>query len=127
MSDLPPEKALMNDNLFNYTTFNGVPNEQIEELFTFWKTTFNKQSRTHLDEPRRKKIASALKSHGAETCRKAILGCSMSDWHTGNNPRNKQYTDLTLILRNADKIESFVELYEQETTASKEMDSWLKS
>lgn len=117
----------MDNNLFNFTDFNGVPNEHIEDLFQFWKDTFKKRSTTVLDDTRRAKLAAAIKSHGIEECRKAILGCSMSDWHTGNNPRSKQYTDVTLIFRNADKIESFVALYEQESSANAEMDMWLRS
>jgi uncharacterized Ntn-hydrolase superfamily protein len=118
---------MQEENLFDSNTFNGVPTENIEQLFTFWKDTFNKRASTVLDEARKKKIAAALKAYGMDTCKKAILGCSLSKWHTGQNPHNKQYTDLTLIFRNADKVEAFVGIWEQETQGQKEMDQWLNS
>lgn len=117
----------MEQNLFGETFVNGIPQQQIEELFEFWKTTFNKRSTTILDETRTKKIATAIKHYGAETCKHAILGCSMSHWHTGGNPTNKQYTDLTLIFRNAEKVEMFLNIYNQETEAKNEMEEWLNN
>ena len=115
----------MTENLFGQESFNGVPMEEIELLFDFWKTTFNKRSTTLLDEARKKKIATAIKNYGIETCKQAIQGCSMSPWHTGSNPGNKQYTDLTLIFRNATKVEMFVGIFEEESRATTEMEEWL--
>lgn len=109
------------------TTFNGVPTEQIEALFDFWKTTFHKRSTTILDDARKKKIATAIKAYGLDTCKHAVLGCSMSDWHTGKNPGNKQYTDLTLIFRNSDKVEAFLAIYDAETKGQNEMEEWINS
>ena len=116
----------MNDtNLFGQEMFNGVPMDQIDSMFDFWKETFSKRSTTVLDEARKKKLSAAIKSYGLDTCRKAILGCSMSPWHTGRNPGNKQYTDLTLIFRNADKVEQFVSIYDTESKATTELEEWL--
>lgn len=112
-------------NLFGEEMFNGVPMDELTSMFDFWKETFSKRSTTVLDDARRKKLAAAIKAYGNDTCRKAILGCSMSPWHTGQNPGNKQYTDITLIFRNADKVEMFVEIYEKESKAKNEMEAWL--
>jgi hypothetical protein len=114
-------------NLFGETEFNGVPTDSIQTLFDFWKETFHKRSTTVLDDARRKKIATAIKAYGEETCRQAIIGCSLSDWPNGRNPGNKKYHDLTLIFRNADKVEMFVDIYEQEHQGQKEMDEWLNT
>lgn len=114
-------------NLFGEDTFRGVLLSDITDLFEFWKTTFNKRSTTQLDDTRKTKIASAIKLYGMDNCRKAILGCSKSKWHTGVNPGGKQYTDLTLIFRNADKVEKFLEIYESETSAASGLDAWLDS
>lgn len=114
-------------NLFGQAEFNGVPTDSIQTLFDFWKDTFNKRATTVLDDARKKKLATAIKAYGEETCRQAILGCSLSDWHTGRNPGNKKYHDLTLIFRNAEKVEMFVDIYEQENQGQKEMDQWLNS
>jgi len=118
---------MQEQNLFGQIEVNGVPTDHIEEVFNFWKETFNKRSTTVLDEARQKKLSAAIKAYGIDTCKQAILGCSYSDWHNGRNPGNKKYTDLTLIFRNADKVEMFVDIYQQETTANTEMEEWLES
>lgn len=115
------------EEMFPLNQVNGVPTERIQALFDFWKTTFNKRTSTLLDEARQKKLSAAIKAYGEETCRQAIIGCSLSDWHNGRNPNNKQYHDLTLIFRNADKVEMFVGIYEQENQGQKEMDTWLNT
>jgi len=103
-----------------------VPSEErMQELFDYWKQTFNKRSSTVFDEARRKKIAVALRNYGMETCKKAIKGCALSSWHTGSNPQSKQYNDLSLIFRNSDKVEMFLELYETESIAQKELEQWI--
>lgn len=114
-------------NLFGQQLINGVPTEDIDNLFDFWKETFSKRATTVLDDARSKKLSAAIKAYGMDTCKKAILGCSYSDWHNGRNPSNKKYHDLTLIFRNADKVEMFVNIYEDETTGQDEMEEWLNS
>lgn len=115
------------EEMFPLNQVNGVPTECIQALFDFWKTTFNKRTSTLLDEARQKKLSAAIKAYGEETCRQAIIGCSLSDWHNGRNPNNKKYHDLTLIFRNAEKVEMFVGIYEQENQGQKEMDEWLNT
>ena len=102
-----------------------MTNDRMQELFQYWKDTFNKRSSTVFDEARQKKIAVALRNYGMEKCKKAIKGCALSSWHTGSNPQNKKYNDLSLIFRNSDKVEMFLELYETESTAQKELDTWI--
>ena len=113
--------------LFGSNTINGVPTEDIEMLFNYWKETFNKNASTILDDARQKKLTAAIKAYGIDNCKKAIKGCSYSDWHNGRNPGNKKYHDLTLIFRNADKVEMFISIYEQHTEGEQEMDEWLNS
>ncbi len=112
-------------NLFNLKDINGVPEETVQAVFDFWKNTFKRTEGTKLDEAREKKIATAIKLYGEQKCRQAISGCALSEWHNGRNPRNKKYHDITLIFRNADKVETFVALYEQEKDGQKDMDEWL--
>ena len=114
-------------NLFGTKDINGVPTDIVQSLFDFWKDTFNKRATTVLDDARQKKLAIAIKAYGDETCRQAIIGCSLSDWHNGQNPSNKKYHDLTLIFRNADKVETFVDIYDQEHQGKQEMDEWLQT
>jgi len=112
-------------NLFGQITVNGVPMEDITLVFEHWKQTFNKRATTVLDDARAKKISAAVKAYGIETCKQAITGCSLSPWHQGKNPGNKKYNDITLIFRNADKVEMFLNIYEDETKAKTEMEEWL--
>jgi len=103
-----------------------VPSEaRVVELFEYWKETFNKRNSTLLDEARRKKLHVALRNYSMEVCKKAIKGCSLSAWHTGQNPNNKKYTELSLIFRNAEKVEYFVEIYESNEESDEAMDEWL--
>ena len=105
---------------------NGVTASEIEELFYYWTEVFEKNANTVLDEARSKKISIAIKNYGMETCKQAIKGCSLSSWHSGHNPNGKKYHDLTLIFRNAEKVEQFLETYNEETKAKQEMDEWLQ-
>jgi hypothetical protein len=101
--------------------------DQSQELFDYWKETFNKRSTTVFDEARRKKVDVALRNYSMEICKKAIKGCSLSAWHSGQNPNNKKYNDLSLIFRNADKVEYFVDICDQEAKGEQEMEEWLNS
>ena len=99
----------------------------VERLFEFWCETFGKNARTQLDEARRKKLTTAYKRYGEVDCKKAILGCSYSPWHQGRNPGNKKYHDITLIFRNADKTEAFIDLYHKHTDAKTQLQDWIDS
>jgi len=112
-------------DLWGDETFSGVPMADITTLFQHWVDTFSKRASTQLDESRKKKIAAALKAYGMDTCKQAVEGCALSPWHTGTNPNNKKYTDISLILRNADRVEFFVEMYEDEHSAEAETNVWL--
>lgn len=99
----------------------------VQGLFDFWCETFNKNAKTQLDEAREKKLRAALKRYGFDDCKRAILGCSYSPWHQGQNPMNKKYHDLTLIFRNADKTEGFIGLYYEHTDAKTRLQEWIDS
>lgn len=52
-------------------------------------------------------IGAAIADYGVKTCIDAVIGCSYSDWHMGQNPQGKKYNDVELIFRNAQNIERF--------------------
>lgn len=52
-------------------------------------------------------IGAAIAEYGVKTCIDAVIGCSYSDWHMGQNPQGKKYNDVELIFRNAQNIERF--------------------
>jgi len=87
----------------------------VRELFEHWQSV-HKHPTAKLDDRRRRAIERAIKSHGAETVRAAISGCAKSAFHKGDNDRGAVYDDLTLILRDASKIEHFAALEAQQGT-----------
>lgn len=90
-----------------------VKKEDIQEVFDFWVETFQKK-RAKLDIKRELAIGSAIHDWGVDECKKAIMGCSLSDFHMGRNKNKVVYNDIELILRDSEKIERFIDLYETE-------------
>ncbi|MBD9356810.1 helix-turn-helix domain-containing protein [Methylomonas albis] len=82
--------------------------DPITDIFNFWQTTMG-HPRGLLDTKRKSVIAKALKSYTTEQIKAAITGCAKSAWHMGKNDKGKVYDSLDLILRNADKIEGFIQ------------------
>lgn len=68
-----------------------------------------------LSQKRERAIRKALKWYTVEVCCKAIDGVLLSPFHLGRNSRNKRYTDITLILRDPEHIEKFVDLADRQT------------
>ncbi len=87
-----------------------VPSEEVEQLFVFWRDTLVKKSL--LSDERRAILAWAILNYGMETCEMAIKGCSFSDWHMGRNPNNVKYDSIELIFRNSEKVEFFVQKFQ---------------
>lgn len=81
----------------------------VVQLFQHWQRVHGHPT-AKLDAKRRRAIERALKSHGADVVRAAIDGCAKSAFHKGQNDRGQVYDDLTLILRDASKIEGFASL-----------------
>ena len=69
-----------------------------------------------LDDKRRKAITNALKLYEPRQVCEAILGCSRSTWHMGENDRHRKFNSLDLILRSADNIDKFAEMASKRTT-----------
>jgi len=84
----------------------------INEVFVLWRDTFYSAGKGHvkLTTKRHARIAAAIGAYGLDTCLMAIKGCSLSDWHMGNNPQGLRYTDITLIFRSHEHVERFVNL-----------------
>jgi hypothetical protein len=72
--------------------------------------------RAQLDDKRTKAIKTALKLYEPRQVCEAILGCSRSAWHMGQNDRGQKYNGLNLILRSADHIDKFIEMASKQTT-----------
>jgi uncharacterized protein YdaU (DUF1376 family) len=79
---------------------------EILEVFEHWKTVFNKNSATKLDDKRKTKIAARLKDgYTVDQIKQAINGCAASEYHVQHH-----HTDIELICRDAVKIDKFIEM-----------------
>jgi hypothetical protein len=87
-----------------------IPEDQILEVFEFWKLTFKKRSSVALDHGRRVLIGSAIYHYGIDGAKDAIIGCTRSDFWMGRNKRNKAYTGIEHIFKDNARIESMLEL-----------------
>lgn len=85
--------------------------KETEEVFDFWKTTFNLNGRTLLTNERKAKIKARLKDYPIERIKNAILGCSTSPHHLGQNDSGTRYIDIELICRTGAKMEWFEDMW----------------
>ena len=80
---------------------------EVEEIFSDWVDRFDKR-RAKLTPERRKVIQARLaEGYTKEEIKQAILGCSRSPFHRGENPNGNRYEDLTLICQSGSKLEGF--------------------
>jgi len=81
---------------------------QVElELFQYWVARFNKP-RTRFTPERRRVLRARLRDgYTPEDIRRAIDGCKASPFHNGENDRETEYNDITLICRNGTNVERF--------------------
>lgn len=88
-----------------------VPPAIIDTIWQHYVDTFGgRGARPQLTPERSRLITMAVNQYGVEATKKAITGCSRSNWHMGNNPAGKRYTSIELILRDSAHIEQFVDL-----------------
>jgi hypothetical protein len=113
----PPETAaerpskLQTHTSNNKTKNQEIPQEVIEKVFDHWRTTFD-HPRAQLDDKRTKTISKALERYSEADVCQAISGYQNSAFHMGQNEDGKTYDSLGLILRDAEKIEDGIRLYE---------------
>ena len=69
----------------------------------------NKRSRTQFTDGRKKSVRARLKDgYSEEDIITAITYCANSPYHMGKNDTGTVYDDLTLICRNGEKLEGFI-------------------
>jgi hypothetical protein len=80
----------------------------VHVVFSYWQEK-TKHPGAILDAKRKTAINRALKlGYSIEQLRSAVDGCLKSPWHQGDNDEGKVYDAITLIFRNAEKIEQFI-------------------
>lgn len=79
-----------------------------QEIFSHWQSVMN-HPRAKLDKKRESKISQALKlGYGVEELKQAINGCSKTPYNMGKNDSGQRFDDVSLILRDAEHIERFI-------------------
>lgn len=128
-NDANPADSLIPDSLnLNPEPLNLIPSQNIverrsastdrdvvNEVFAYWQKVMD-SPRSQLDDKRRKAIKGALKLYEPRQVCEAILGCSRSAWHMGENDRRQKFNGLDLILRDAEHIDKFLEMASKRTT-----------
>ena len=83
--------------------------DEAKTIFDYWRSVMN-SPRSAFDDSRKRLIKKSLKHYSLQDLCTAIRGCSKSPYHMGQNAQKTKYNGLDLILRNAEKIDKFIEL-----------------
>lgn len=79
-----------------------------EEVFRYWQETMN-HPKAKLDKKRSSVIHKALQlGYSVSDLKQAIIGCAQTPFNMGQNDRQQIYDDISLILRDAEHIERFI-------------------
>jgi hypothetical protein len=97
----------------------GPMPDVVQEIFAYWQKVMD-SPRSVLDKDRRNIIERALKSYTVEQIFTAIRGCSKSPYNMGENYQKTKYNGLGLILRNAEKIDRFIQLDSNQAVSENE-------
>lgn len=88
--------------------FGSTYSASIEEIFSYWQETMN-HPQAKLDKKRKGVIHKALQlDYSVVDLKKAINGCAQTPFNMGQNDRCQIYDDISLILRDAEHIERFI-------------------
>lgn len=80
----------------------------VEEVFDYWREKFT-HPKAKLDNKRKRKIEEALKSFSVADL-KAVCDAAVNDpFHMGINDRNRRFDDVSVLFRDAAKIEGFLD------------------
>lgn len=83
-------------------------------VYRYWCKVMEKDpKKTKFTDKRKACVKARIKAgYSIEDMCLAVDGCKSSDFHMGDNDRDRTYNDLTLIFRNDDKLEEFREMGE---------------
>lgn len=109
---LVPVQAVLKEPLTPLTA--RVKNDQsnesdIQTIFEYWQKIMS-SPKSVLDDKRMRLISNALKNYEPALICQAIRGCSKSPHNMGVNDRSTKYNGLNLILRDAERIDYFVNI-----------------
>lgn len=90
----------------------------VQRVFEVWQQATGR-ARVALDTKRRAKIASALKLYPVDDVIDAVQGWQNEPFYCGENDRHTIYNEITLLLRDAEHIERFRDMWRRGKTAVK--------
>jgi hypothetical protein len=86
------------------------PDDPTAAVFDAWRESTGKH-RAQLDDKRLRKIKAALRTYPLPDVLDAVRGWANSPHHRGENDQGTVYNELTLLLRDAEHIEHFRDLW----------------
>jgi hypothetical protein len=84
-----------------------IPSGSVDTIFEHWKLSTGRK-RAMLSERRSKLITKAIEGYGIDDCKRVVDGAMASSFHRGANDEGKEYLDIELLFRDAQKIEQFI-------------------
>ncbi len=89
---------------------------EVSEIFDYWRKVMNRD-KSKIDKKRAAKLILALE-HGftVDELKKAVDGAKKSPFHRGENDRGTIYDSIDLIFRNPEKIETFIQIFDTQTS-----------
>jgi hypothetical protein len=86
--------------------------DRIADVFAHWKAIMGHE-RARMDVKRAQAIRDRLRDgYSVDDLMLAIEGCASSAFHMGENDRRQVYDSVTLILRDADHTDKFIQMGE---------------
>lgn len=103
---------IKNDTRYKIFKKDDELHEQAKKLGEIWKVVCQKP-RSEIRDKRLKVLKKAIEKYGYERAEKSIIGCSKTLWNMGYNDfgekLSQRYVDLSLIFRNEEYVERFIE------------------
>lgn len=120
--DRPPDCSLRtaDSNLQSAQTATDS-SDRVLAVFDHWREAMG-HAAAKLTPKRQRLIQARLRDSSLDEVLRAIDGCRASAWHMGANPESTRYDDLTLILRDRDKVEMFMAKAGTATPARRRID-----
>lgn len=106
-----PSNGVMNGSKENPTPPTPSPAGPVETVFNAWVESTGRTGRTRLDSKRRSRIRGRLREgFPVEDLVDAVRGWKHSPFHRGENETGTLYTELDVLLRDAQQVEKFRDL-----------------
>lgn len=105
---IPDSLNLIPDSRKEAKPSSAKANNELLEIFNYWKDVMKKSNSAILNAKRSKAVKARLKEgYSVEQIKQAIEGCAMTPHNMGQNQNGKKYDDLELICRDGVQVERF--------------------